>query len=94
MRASAIGIVAPRPLGWSAVNVELVTRRGCHLCEDALALLRELGVEPGVRDVDDDMELFQLYDFRVPVVLVDGRPVGEGRLDRVVLRRALAGTSG
>ncbi|HXM58315.1 MAG TPA: glutaredoxin family protein [Candidatus Dormibacteraeota bacterium] len=72
------------------MNVELVTRRGCHLCDDALALLRELGVEPHLRDVDDDIELFHLYDFRVPVVLVDGQPVGEGRLDRDVLRRALS----
>ncbi len=69
--------------------VELVTRRGCHLCDDALALLRGLAVEPEQRDVDADPELFRLYDFRVPVVLVDGRVVGEGRLDRDGLRRAL-----
>ena len=70
--------------------VQLVTRRGCHLCDDALALLRELAVEPEQRDVDADPELFRLYDFRVPVVLVGGRVVGEGRLDRDALRRALA----
>jgi len=69
--------------------VELVTRRGCHLCDDALAALRELAVEPVQRDVDADPELFRLYDFRVPVVLVDGRVVGEGRLDRQALARAL-----
>lgn len=73
------------------MDVELVTRAGCHLCEDALALLRELGVEPRQRDVDGDAELFRLYDFRVPVVLVDGRVVGEGRLDRPALARALRG---
>ena len=73
------------------MDVELVTRTGCHLCEDALALLRELGVEPRQRDVDADAELFRLYDFRVPVVLVDGRVVGEGRLDRPALSRALRG---
>lgn len=70
--------------------VQLVTRRGCHLCDEALALLRELAVEPEQRDVDADPELFRLYDFRVPVVLVDGRVIGEGRLDRDSLRRALA----
>lgn len=66
-----------------------MTRAGCHLCEDALALLRELGVEPRQRDVDADAELFRLYDFRVPVVLVDGQVVGEGRLDRQAMNRAL-----
>jgi GNAT superfamily N-acetyltransferase len=53
-------------------------------------MLRGLGVEPQLRDVDGDPELFRLYDFRVPVVLIDGRVVGEGRLDREVLGRALA----
>ena len=81
------------PLGlvlrWAAMEVELVTRAGCHLCEDALGLLRELGVEPRQRDVDADAELFRHYDWRVPVVLVDGRPVGEGKIDAASLRRAL-----
>ena len=71
------------------MDVELVTRRGCHLCEDALGLLRGLGLEPRQRDVDSDPELSRLYDFRVPVVLVDGRVVGEGRLDPDSLSRAL-----
>jgi hypothetical protein len=42
-------------------------------------------------DVDTDQELRRLYDFRVPVLLVDGRPVAEGRLDRSSLLRALEG---
>jgi predicted thioredoxin/glutaredoxin len=71
------------------MTVELVTREGCHLCDEALGLLRELGVEPVLRDVDADASLFTLYDFRVPVVLQDGRVVGEGRLDRERLRRTL-----
>jgi glutaredoxin len=71
------------------VEVDLVTRRGCHLCDDALTLLREIGVEPNLRDVDADPELFRLYDFRVPVVLVGGRVVAEGRPDRGALTRAL-----
>ena len=71
------------------MQVELVTRRGCHLCDDAWDLLRRLRVEAQVRDVDADPELFRLYDFRVPVLLVDGRVVGEGRLDEQALTRAL-----
>lgn len=71
------------------MEVELVTRKGCHLCDDAYDLLRQLCVEPRVRDVDLDPELFRLYDFRVPVLLIDGRVVGEGRLDEHALRRAL-----
>lgn len=73
------------------VGVELITRRGCHLCDDALELLRSLGVEPELRDVDLDPDLFAQYDFRVPVVRVHGRVVGEGAIRREPLLRALGG---
>jgi glutaredoxin len=69
------------------VNVELVTREGCHLCEEAAELLRRGGVEVNLRDVDLDPELFRLYDFRVPVVLQDGKVVAEGLIDSSVLSR-------
>jgi predicted thioredoxin/glutaredoxin len=71
------------------VEIVLVTRQGCHLCDDALASLRSLGVEPELRDVDADPALHAVYDWRVPVVLLAGRVVAEGRLDRDALRKAL-----
>jgi glutaredoxin len=74
--------------------VVLVTRKGCHLCDDALQLLRELGVEPQLADVDADDRLFQLYDWRVPVVLVDGLPAAEGRMTREHLLTALDRSGG
>jgi glutaredoxin len=64
------------------VKVVLVTRAGCHLCDDALRLLQDLGVHPDLADVDSDNELYRLYDFRVPVVLVDGAVVAEGKVTR------------
>ncbi len=67
----------------------LITRQGCHLCDDALRAMRAVGVDPELRDVDGDEELFGLYDWRVPVVLVDGRVVAEGRIDQKALRKAL-----
>jgi len=66
-----------------------LTRQGCHLCDEALGVLRSLGVEPELRDVDADDDLHDLYDWRVPVVLVDGRVIAEGRIDRERLREAL-----
>ena len=68
------------------MKVVLVTRQGCHLCDQALAALRSMGVEPQLEDVDADEELLRLYDFRVPVVLVDDRVVAEGKIDRERLR--------
>ena len=54
-------------------------------------MLRELGIEPELADVDADEELFRLYDWRVPVVLADGTVAAEGKIDREVLRRLLLG---
>jgi predicted thioredoxin/glutaredoxin len=71
------------------VEIVLVTRQACHLCDEALSALRSLGVEPELRDVDADDELHDLYDWRVPVVLVDGRVVAEGQIDQERLRQAL-----
>ena len=74
------------------MELVLVTRQGCHLCDQALALLRELGHEPQLADVDADDELFRLYDWRVPVVLAKGVVVAEGRITRVRLESALKGS--
>ena len=71
------------------MRLVLVTRQGCHLCDDALALLRELGQEPELADVDQDDRLHDLYDWRVPVVIADGRVIAEGNIKREVLARAL-----
>ena len=66
-----------------------MTREGCHLCEQALELLRGLGHEPELADVDADDRLHDLYDWRVPVVLVEGKVVAEGKFERAALERAL-----
>ncbi len=71
------------------MKVVLVTRQGCHLCDEALSLLRDLGYHPQLADVDADDELHRLYDFRVPVVLLDGAVVGEGKINRGLLETAL-----
>ena len=74
------------------MKVVLVTRQGCHLCDQALAHLESLGLHPELADVDADDELNRLYDFRVPVVLLDDRVVAEGRITRDKLEAALKGS--
>ena len=73
------------------MRLVLVTRQGCHLCDDAVALLRELGQEPELADVDVDDRLHDLYDWRVPVVIADGRVIAEGKIEREALAKALEG---
>jgi glutaredoxin len=68
--------------------------RPCPLCDEALALLedlsREVAFDLEVVNVDGDLRLTVLHSLKVPVVEVDGREVGHGRLDRAALERALA----
>ena len=71
------------------MELVLVTRQGCHLCDQALALLHDLGLEPRLAYVDTDDELFRLYDWRVPVVLADGAVVAEGHIRRHQLEKVL-----
>lgn len=71
------------------MRLVLVTREGCHLCDQAHELLRSLGHEPQLADVDADDRLHDLYDWRVPVVLVDDRIVAEGKITRDQLKKAL-----
>jgi len=73
------------------MRVVLVTRKGCHLCDQALSLLQELGSQPELADVDADEELFRLYDWRVPVVLLDGLVAAEGKIEKAALERLLLG---
>jgi glutaredoxin-like protein DUF836 len=71
------------------VRLVLVTRQGCHLCDQALQLLWSLGHDPLVADVDADDRLHDLYDWRVPVVLRGERIVAEGKITREQLEKAL-----
>lgn len=76
-------------------RVELMTRVGCHLCDDAKdALLRVQASHPFElieRDIDKDPALRALYHTEVPVILVDGRKLAKYRLDEAALIRRLQG---
>lgn len=65
-------------------TVTLYTRRGCHLCDDAKAVLDEVRAAHPFRldvvDVDTDPALVALYSDEVPVVAVDGRKAFKYRL--------------
>jgi glutaredoxin len=73
------------------VRIELITRQGCHLCAEAEQLLLAARVQFQSLDIDADEALLRIYDFRVPVVLVEGRVVAEGRITAATLRQAITG---
>ena len=75
-------------------QVTLVTRAGCHLCEEAEQILRRMSGELGFAfrevDVDASRVLREEYSDRVPVILVDGKEHGYWRVEEPRLRKALA----
>lgn len=66
------------------------TRRGCHLCDDAAAVLQRHGLSPRMIDIDQDDKLCQLYDQCVPVVWINGKERFRGRVNEVLLARLLS----
>ena len=72
-------------------EVILFTREGCHLCDDALLLLRQHGLDPALVDIDRDPKLRERYNVCVPVVVIDGRERFRGRVEPRLLKRLLHG---
>ena len=70
-------------------EVILYTRSGCHLCDDALELLRKHGLEPHLFDIDTCPEKLAMYNACVPVVEIDGKVHFRGPINEVLLRRLL-----
>ena len=74
-------------------RVLVISRTGCHLCDDALevvaAVCAETGEQYAVRDVDSDPELLRLYTDQVPVTFVDGAQHDFWRVDPARLTAAL-----
>ncbi len=74
-------------------EITLITRAGCHLCEQAAATLQRLRAELGFAyrelDVDADPGRRNEYSDRIPVVLLDGKEHGYWRVEEPRLRRAL-----
>jgi glutaredoxin len=75
-------------------RVTLITRAGCHLCEQAEAILQRLSGELGFGyeelDVDADAARRAEYSDRVPVILIDDREHGYWRVEEPRFRAALA----
>ena len=77
-----------------AVRLTLLGKPGCHLCDDARAIVVEvLADHPEVAfeelSILDDPDLLDRYVEEIPVVLIDGRVHTIWRVDADRLRGAL-----
>jgi glutaredoxin len=75
-------------------TITVYGREGCHLCEEALAVVRrvvaDLPVEVRTIDIETDPALLRAYMERIPVVAVDGAEVYDFFVDEGDLRARLA----
>jgi glutaredoxin len=76
-------------------RVTLYGKPGCHLCDEARAVIQAVCAELGVGwteiDITVDPELFEKYGEQIPVTFVDGRQHDFWRVDPARLRKALTG---
>jgi glutaredoxin len=78
----------------SEPRVTLYSRPGCHLCDEARALIEQVCAETGEAyaeiSIADDPDLERRFGHEVPVTFVDGRQHDYWRVDRSRLRAALS----
>ncbi|MFC4589018.1 glutaredoxin family protein [Sphaerisporangium corydalis] len=74
-------------------TITLLGKPGCHLCDDARAVIRRVAAELGVsweeRDITASEEDQRAYGEMIPVTLVDGVQHDFWRVDETRLRTAL-----
>jgi glutaredoxin len=77
----------------STPRVTLYSRPGCHLCDDARAVIEAVCADLGEAyeevDITTDDDLEDRYRDEIPVTLVDGRQHDFWRVDAARLRAAL-----
>ncbi|MFT4082859.1 MAG: glutaredoxin family protein [Nocardioides sp.] len=78
-----------------SARVTLYSRPGCHLCDEARAVIERVCTEVGTTydeiDIDRDPELTERFGEEIPVTFVDGRQHDYWRVDEIRLRAALGG---
>jgi len=73
--------------------VTLFSKPGCHLCDEARAVIGRVTADLGVPweeiDITQDDDLYRRYWEQIPVTLVDGRQHDFWRVSEARLRAAL-----
>ena len=67
----------------------LYSRPGCHLCDDARAVLERIGEPFAEIDIESDAALHAAYLERIPVVALDGDELFDFFVDEPALRSLL-----
>ncbi len=71
------------------MSLILYGRQGCHLCDDARAVLERIGHPFEEVDIEADDALLARYLERIPVIALDGAELYDFFVDEVELRARL-----
>lgn len=78
----------------STPRITLIGKPGCHLCDDARAVIERVCADTGEsfteRNILDEPELMASYAEQIPVTLVDDEQHDFWRVDEARLRKALS----
>ena len=77
------------------MSLVLYGRPGCHLCDEARAVLERVGHPFEEVDIEADDEVLARYLERIPVIVLDGAELFDYFVDEADLRaRLVAGRAG
>ena len=71
------------------MTLVLYSKPGCHLCDDARAVLERVGAPFEEIDIETDDALHAAYLERIPVIYLDGEHVSDYFLDEPTLTARL-----
>lgn len=78
----------------TAHTITLLSRAGCHLCDDARIIITRVAADLDIswaeRDITESADDLREYGEMIPVTLIDGVQHDFWRVDEGRLRRALS----
>ncbi len=73
--------------------ITVYSKPDCHLCDEAVAVLRrlqsEFGFELSELDITEDDQLHRAYFERIPVIALDGEELSEYFVEEALVRERL-----
>ena len=86
------------PAARDPLSVTLYGRAGCHLCDEAAAMLARISeripLVVTAIDIESDDALLQRYMFEIPVISVDGAVIARAPISEVALEAGLRALPG
>ncbi len=77
----------------SAVQIDFYTKPGCHLCHEALDVLKKLQKDLDFKirsvNISESSKFMTRYQYSIPVATLNGRTILKHRANEKLLRRVL-----